>query len=309
MTSQDFEKIDQLTTGPHSVKIECLTFALPCGALSALKTLDQMFDMETKEVEKPGYEFEVWRKLKVNSMELRFQFYAPTGHLTQNVVLIHGFKVKEKGMSVPQFDGECYAYFLSRIALCAKDHFMAAAMGQHARLGSASLLYTLPDGILKHLMQPMFPVLELWDEDKEDELQAAIELQELEETKAKIDELVASEVCDNEASVLFEGNFHYLLYNMGGLCVKLDKRLGVFTDEVYSSNTFFAKRMLTLNGKTLHFTFNCHRFNQKQSHIRVRGLGQVDGVSFNCDAYNYFLEALFRNGQDAVLTVTTGSDE
>jgi hypothetical protein len=240
----DFRDVDKLTTA-GSAAIKVVSFELPYSALSALRQLDRAFDVETTaETERAGYEFEAWRKLKVNRMELRFQFYTWGGC---NLVSVYGLQAKTVPL-VTSFKSdraeECYyTHFLSRLALCVKDQFVAVAMGQNARLGGASLLHTLPEGLLRLLMQPVYAALEPWDEDQEVEFQTAIAMRELEETKALIRQLVASDE-ETEDVIVFKGEFQNLKYHMAGLCAKLDQRFGVFTDEVGR-----ALKTLGFNGK------------------------------------------------------------
>ena len=297
----DFRDVDKLTTA-GSAAIKVVSFELPYSALSALRQLDRAFDVETTaETERAGYEFEAWRKLKVNRMELRFQFYTSGDW---NLVSVYGLQAKTVPL-VTSFKSdraeECYyTHFLSRLSLCVKDQFVAVAMGQNARLGGASLLHTLPEGLLRLLMQPVYAALEPWDEDQEVEFQTAIAMRELEETKALIRQLVASDEESGEDVIVFKGEFQNLKYHMAGLCAKLDKRFGVFTDEVYCPITFLAKRTLTGKTRTLHFQFKYFAFNQAQSFIRVTGLGRAEHA-LTIDAYTYLVGLLSTEG---VLTVT-----
>lgn len=309
--SSDINRIHALTAGPPCVEVIDVSFDLPCSALSALKTFDQRFDMKTTEVQTEGQTFMVWRMLKIGGMELRFRFLNPNDLPHWNYVQVFGFKTEKEGAH-SSFKGpcadKCFSLFLSKIAPRNYIYYEAVAMGQHARLGSESLMFTLPDDILRLVLQPK---PEHWDSDKEDALRAEIKLRAFEPTKEHIDKLIASNVCDDtKEGIFFEGNFNCSPYNMHEMCAKLDGRFGVSTGEDSSDNIFFAKRMLTINDKVVFFTFEYDKFDGP-TYIEVQGLGKVEGASasiFDQEAYDYFLDALLRGEPVASLKVTTYSD-
>ena len=315
MTSKDIQRINELTAGPSLFGVDLVSFCLPCSALSTLKVLDQMFDMTTTEVMTPGEEFYVWRVLETGNMKLRFQFFYSAHEPGHNYVDVYGFKAR-KQMGRVHFGGSveenCFIHFICGIVPLSKDHLTAVGMGQHDRLGAGSLLSTLPDGMLQHLMQPLLATLEHWDCDKEEALKAAIELEELELSKVFIDKLVASNEFDEvDLGIFIYGDFSCPPYNMDGMCAKLDQRFDMLTDEQNVQGEFSAKRTLSINGKKILFEFDHDKYSGP-SYIRVQGLGQVEGAfehDFNRLSYIYLLDALFRSGHAAVLTVTTDEND
>jgi hypothetical protein len=311
MTSKDIEEINKLTAGHSCYEVDVVSFKLPCSAFRALEVLDHEFDMTTTQVVAPGEELHVWRVLETSCMKLRFQFNSTRGS-RRNHVDVYGFKAGKRQDSV-HFTGpladKCFSHFVCRIVPFSKSHLTAVAMGQHDRLGAGSRLFTLPDGVLQQLMQPLLTTLAHWDWDKERALQASIKLQKLEMTMFYIDKLVASEAAYDGADegIFFEGNFNCPPYNMDEMCARLDVQFGVSTEELNLGHIFFAKRLLRINDKNVLFHFE-HDRHEGPSFIRVKGLGRVERwwtPDFSPPAYIYLLDALLRSGQPAVLTVTT----
>ena len=316
MTSRlaaQLEEIDELIADTRVDELEepeGVCFLTRKSTLSALRLLDQAFDMPTTEVIEGWQEFTAWRNLKVSGMEIRFRFEgSPRGS-----VRVYGLKSQSKRADWPfcSEDHELFVHFLRGIVPFSKDHLTAVGMGQHDRLGAGSPLSTLPDGILQHLMQPLIATLEHWDRDKEATLIATIEQQYIELTKAYIDKVVASVAYDEEnRGIRFEeGNVHPTeIYEM---CVELDARFGMLTDEQNTCAGVFATRLLNINGKQVHFTFEGILGGGEYPHILVTGLGYVEGAAthnFHYEAYTYFLDALLRSGHPAVLTVTTDEND
>ncbi len=269
----NLQRMDEIIEGPHSVKLEELVFLMPCSALDALKALDQRFGKITAENKIQGREFRVWRILKVNGMELRFRFYTDASDLKWNHVDVFGLKTKDT-VSNNCFSGpsafDCYVRFLDGVAL-SQQHVSTVAMGQHARLGSQSLLSILPEALFQGLLQPRISTLEHWDCDKEDALKAEIKQQEFEETKALLDVLVASSDTTGEL-------FFYGIRDIQAACVALDQRFGEATREEGGDHTFNATRRLTINGRTIQFEFTYDKY-YGPTYIHVHGLGQVVGLS------------------------------
>ena len=176
--------MEKILTEP-SVKPKGLVFNLSCSAVDALEALDQRFGKMTLEKKKLNHEFKVWRILNVNGMELRFRFYTAARDLTWNHVDVFGLKHNDTVCDEYFFVGpscfrgpsayDCYVRFLDGVAP-SQHHASAVAMGQHARLGSQSLLSILPEALFRSLLQPHIPTLEHWDCDKEAQLKETANL-------------------------------------------------------------------------------------------------------------------------------------
>jgi hypothetical protein len=314
MLAVHIEAINKLIAGPGVVELDGVCFVLQNSALSALRLLDQAFDMPTSEDIEEGQYFSAWRNLKVGGMEIRFRFSGSTQDFEFGSVSVHGLKSRSKRMNTyfsEDHGDELFVHFLRGIVPFSKDHLTAVGMGQHDRLGAGSPLSTLPDGILQHLMQPLIATLEHWDRDKEATLIATIEQQYIELTKAYIDKVVASVAYDEEnRGISFEGALNCHPYTIHGMCAELDARFGMLTEEPDDPEEFSASRLLSINGKQVYFTFEADMWSREEPYIHVKGLGHVEGAAehnFHYKAYTYFLDALLRSGHAAVLTVT--SDE
>lgn len=301
----NLQRMDEIIAGPHSVEIDKVAFFMPNSALDALKALDQRFGVPTVERKTHEREFSVWRNLKVYGMELRIEFYTAALDLEWNYVFVFGLKKKDD-LRENYFDGrevyDCYLRFLDGFAF-SQDHANAVAMGQHAKLGSESLLGILPEALFRNLLQPQLPELEHWDCDKEDAFKETIKQQEFEVAKGLLDELVATDSIDMSGELLFEAKL------IKAACIGLDQRFDELTPEEERNHYFYARRRLHINGRIILFKFRYDRYGGRV-YIRVRGLGQVtaqlSSMELDDGGFVYFLDTLLRHGTNPRYEITTG---
>jgi hypothetical protein len=181
-------------------------------------------------------------------------------------------------------------------------------MGQHARLGSQSLLSILPEALFSSLLQPQIPTLKHWNRKKELSLKVTLKQQEFEVTKGLLDELVAT----GSPAATDEDIFFYGIGGMPGrvsvtgACVALDQRFGERTMEDMSGHMFDATRRLTINTRAVDIKFTYDKY-YGPSYVSVRGLGQVAGLSsrnLDYEAFVYLVDAFLRHAPNRLYEVT-----
>jgi hypothetical protein len=286
---KELQRMDRIISGPPSREIG-LVFFMPCSVLEALKALDQRFGKMPVEKYTTGLAFQTWRNLKANGMELRIRFFTSSYDSDQNLVEVSGFKTND---SVPVYwfsrpvAYDCYVRFLDGLTL-SRSHASAVAMGQHARLGSQSLLGMLPEALFRSLLQPHISTLEHWDCEKEDRAKAVIKQQKFEVTKGLLDEVLKTRSSEMTGKLSFHG-----IRGVYKALVALDQRFGERT-LLEDEHSFFLRRMLTINDRTLQFTF-AHDKYTGPSYIGVRGLEHVKGLScwdLDDEAFVYLMDTL-----------------
>ena len=191
--AEELRRIDKIVAAPRLVEINNFVFQMPGGSFNALKVMDQRFGKQTVENKKQGRTLTAWRYLNVNGMELRFAFNMHEDDHKFDGVNVFGFRAP--AMGVICFSGpsahDCYVRFLDMVT-SSRHHINTVAMGQHARLGSQSLLGVLPKALFRNLMQPLVPTLKHWNHKKEVSLKAAIKQRAFE---ARVIKIIKIQLC------------------------------------------------------------------------------------------------------------------
>lgn len=174
---------------------------------------------------------------------------------------------------------------------------LAAAMGQHASLGSASPLLALPEALIRRILDTSLiqPTLKHWSYAEEKALEIAIKQRQLEEAERSFKVLVDSAIADNATA---EGGMYFLDYfnchpkTMDSACSGLDERFGMPTLEDHADHCFSAERSVWMkNGLRVQFVFNYDKYHGP-TYIFVHGLGRIKGLPASHRNYEAFFRLL-----------------
>jgi hypothetical protein len=320
--------MDYITAGPSLAEVY-LQFHLTCSAYSALTTLDQMCGKITEEVATPGRRFKARRSVKVGGFHLRFLFeHDPycdkkVWDPMSDRVYVQGFEtsgsITNTCFSKPS-GYISYLRFLERVIAIVPKKICALAMGQHAMLGSQSLLSQLP----ADLFQRMFQIrdgddddirIETWSLEKEDELEFKRRHPYFEEIKQLIRELVASVPYQTTGGddTIQVGTLDFDLRDQHDACVRLDQKFNWTTEEQPEDHMFYAERKITIGDLTVAFEFQYDKY-YGPTFTRVIGLGEATGLlcsEAGCcsEAFDYLVTTLFDNRPRHLAARLTDGDD
>ena len=188
-------------------------------------------------------------------------------------------------------------------------------MGQHARLGSQSLLSQLPADLFQRMFDDIDIRIETWSYEKEEALKFKHKHPYFEETKGLIRELVATapyRTTGGEDTIQVKP-LYFDIRDQRRACVLLDQKFNWTTEEQNGYHGFDAERKITIGNLTVAFEFQYDKY-YGPNYTRVIGLGQGTGLLLSdtgrcSEAFDYLVTTLLDNRPRHLAARLTDGDD